>query len=61
MAKSPVYRVDGTGRDSYVSYGNGGFSNPSNSHNFESRTAFKQALRNYEPDPDYLKRRGIDQ
>ena len=61
MAKSPVYRVDGTGRDSYVSHGNGGFSNPSTSHNFDSRVAFKQALRNYEPDVDYLKRRGIDQ
>lgn len=62
MAKSPVYRVDGTGRDSYVQYRNGGFAQPSSqSHNFDSRIQFRQALRSYEPDPDYLKRRGIDQ
>ncbi|CDW76582.1 UNKNOWN [Stylonychia lemnae] len=60
--KSPVihsravnYRHDGSGRDSYIITGNGGYQN-SGKHS-EFREAFKQSLRSYERNDFYLQKR----
>ena len=57
MAKSIKYNTDGTGRDGYVTLGNGGFTNPNKIVAMDPRVVFKHSLRGYEPDGDYLKRR----
>ena len=57
MAKSIAYNPDGSGRDSYVNWGNGGFTNTNKNVAMDPRITFKQGLRDYQPDGDYLKRR----
>ena len=57
LSKSIMYNTDGTGRDGYVTCGNGGFTNPHKVVALDPRVAFKQSLRGYEPDGDYLNRR----
>ena len=54
-----MYNTDGTGRDGYVTCGNGGFTNPMNQKQvaLDPRIAFQRSLRGYEPDGDYLNRR----
>ena len=55
------YNQDGSGRDGYIAQNNGGFTQS----NFASvaldpRIKFKNSLRGYEPDGDYLKRRNYN-
>ena len=59
LSKSIMYNTDGTGRDGYVTCGNGGFTNPMNQKQvaLDPRIAFQRSLRGYEPDGDYLNRR----
>ena len=57
MAKSIMYNTDGTGRDGYVTCGNGGFTNPNKIVAMDPRVVFKNSLRGYQPDGDYLRRR----
>ena len=52
-----MYNTDGSGRDGYVTCGNGGFTNPHAVVALDPRVAFKRSLRGYEPDGDYLNRR----
>ena len=52
-----MYNTDGTGRDGYVTHGNGGFTNPAKQVALDPRVAFQRSLRGYEPDGDYLNRR----
>ena len=40
MAKSIRYKTDGTGRDSYVTVGDGGFTNPHKAVALDPRVAF---------------------
>ena len=57
MAKSIAYNTDGTGRDGYVTWGNGGFTNTNKNVAMDPRITFKRNLRDYQPDGDYLRRR----
>ena len=57
ITKTPTYNNDGTGRDAYVTWGNGGFTNPNKNVAMDPRVTFKAELRNYIPDADYLARR----
>ena len=58
QAKSIRYKTDGTGRDSYCTAGDGGFTNPlTRAVAIDPRVAFARGLRGYERDPDYLARR----
>ena len=52
-----MYNTDGSGRDGYVTCGNGGFTNPNKVVALDPRVAFQRGLRGYEPDGDYLNRR----
>ena len=52
-----MYITDGTGRDAYVTHGNGGFTNPNKIVAMDPRVVFARGLRGYEPDGEYLKRR----
>ena len=52
-----MYKTDGTGRDGYVTCGNGGFTNPNKIVACDPRVVFQRSLRGYEPDGDYLRRR----
>lgn len=52
------YKVNGTGRDTYIQSNNGGFT--TRTHNaiaMDPRIVFKNGLRDYEPDDTYLSRR----
>lgn len=53
QAKSIRYKTDGTGRDSYVNIGDGGFTNPYKVVALDPRIAFRRSLRGYEQDADY--------
>lgn len=55
-AKSIRYKTDGTGRDSYVTTGDGGFTNP-HKVALDPRVAFQRSLRGYQDDPDYAHKR----
>ena len=48
MAKSIRYKTDGSGRDSYCTANDGGFTNPSKKVAIDPRIAFKNSLRGYE-------------
>ena len=56
-AKSIRYKTDGTGRDSYCTSGDGGFTNPMSVVAMDPRVAFKKSLRGYTQDSSYLDRR----
>ena len=56
-AKSIRYKTDGSGRDSYVNVGDGGFSNPMKAIALDPRVAFQRSLRGYNQDEDYHLRR----
>ena len=47
-AKSIRYKTDGTGRDSYCTTGDGGFTNPYRAVALDPRVAFARGLRGYE-------------
>ena len=47
MTKSIHYNTDGTGRDGYVNYGSGGFTNPNKNVGMDPRITFKHGLRDY--------------
>ena len=54
MAKSIRYKTDGSGRDSYVTQGDGGFTNSNkNAIAVDPRIVFQRNLRGYNPDADY--------
>jgi len=57
MAKSIRYKTDGSGRDSYCTTGDGGFTNPNRVIAVDPRVVFARNLRGYEQDGDYLARR----
>ena len=57
MAKSIRYKTDGSGRDSYVNVGDGGFTNPMKAIALDPRVAFQRSLRGYDQDGEYLARR----
>ena len=58
MAKSIRYKTDGSGRDSYCTTGDGGFTNPNRGAiALDPRVAFARSLRGYEQDGEYLARR----
>ena len=57
MAKSIRYKTDGSGRDSYCTVGDGGFTNPNRTIAIDPRVAFARSLRGYEQDGEYLARR----
>lgn len=57
MAKSIRYKTDGSGRDSYCTTGDGGFTNPNRVIAVDPRVVFARTLRGYEQDGDYLARR----
>ena len=52
------YISDGSGRDYYVAHTDGGFSNPSKPQ--DPRITFKQHLRDYAVDAEYLNRRNFN-
>ena len=55
------YNQDGSGRDGYIMQNNGGFTNSSfNQVAIDPRITFKNALRQYQPNDDYLQRRRYD-
>ena len=59
--KPLIYKTDGTGRDSYISQNNGGFT----MSNFspvacDPRIVFSKNLRGYQPNADYLARRNYN-
>ena len=58
-----IYKTDGTGRDTYISQNNGGFT-MSNFHKHEvamdPRVTFSKNLRSYERNGDYLARRNYN-
>lgn len=56
-----MYNTDGSGRDGYVTCGNGGFTNPGKVTAMDPRVVFQRGLRGYEPDGDYLRRRNYTQ
>ena len=56
-----MYNTDGSGRDGYVTCGNGGFTNPHKGTAMDPRVVFQRSLRGYEPDGDYLRRRNYTQ
>ena len=56
-AKSIMYNTDGSGRDGYVTCGNGGFTNPNKVVACDPRVVFARGLRCYERDDTYLQRR----
>ncbi len=51
------YNTNGSGRDTYINCNNGGFTTLQTGSNFDSRVTFKNNLRDYLPNPDYLKNR----
>jgi len=57
MAKSIRYKTDGSGRDSYCTMGDGGFTNPHRAIALDPRVAFARSLRGYDQDGEYLARR----
>ena len=57
MQKSIRYQNDGTGRDSYVYVGNGGFTNSSKTIAIDPRITFQRSLREYDKDDNYQLRR----
>ena len=56
-AKCIRYKTDGSGRDSYCTNGDGGFTNPNRTIALDPRVAFARNLRGYEQDGEYLARR----
>eukprot|EP00347_Sterkiella_histriomuscorum_P021455 403333917 len=54
-SRSVNYRQDGSGRDSYIMHGNGGYSNSNKPQEF--REAFKNSLRSYERNDSYIQSR----
>ena len=59
MAKSIRYKTDGSGRDSYCTTGDGGFTNPNRTATIalDPRVVFARSLRGYAQDGEYLARR----
>lgn len=51
------YKVEGTGRDTYIQHNNGGLTSPTASCMRDPRLIFSSNLRNYERDDAYLARR----
>ena len=61
IARPKHYITDGSGRDSYIVRGDGGFMNPTQQYAMDSRIVFARNLRGYERDGDYLARRAMRQ
>ena len=55
------YRGNGTGRDTYIQHGDGGFTTTRKIVAQDPLVTFKTQLRGYEPDSDYLLRRKFSQ
>lgn len=57
ISRIRLYKAAGTGRDTYIASNNGGFTQHGGfGGNFNPNSRFKQMLRGYERDPDYLER-----